>query len=162
MSIFNRKPKDKENKDIRVYEQWQLDEIVKCSLDPIYFILTYCKIIHKDRGLIPFTLYDYQIEYINMIHHNRFSIVMFPRQTGKTTTMCGYISWYVLFDINKKCHIIVAFFLALTHRTTSTTWRWPSLIRILLRFRTHRIMYRLIIILRCVWHWEWEIHQWFF
>lgn len=101
MSIFSKKPKDKENKDIRVYEQWQLDEIVKCSLDPIYFILTYCKIIHKDRGLIPFTLYDYQIEYINMIHHNRFSIVMFPRQTGKTTTMCGYISWYVLFQSNK-------------------------------------------------------------
>lgn len=104
MAFFGKNKK--QDKDVRVYEQWQMDEIVKCSIDPVYFITTYCKIIHKDKGLIPFELYDYQIDYINMVHNNRFSVVMFPRQTGKTTTMCGYIAWYTIFQQDKTVCIM--------------------------------------------------------
>lgn len=100
MGLFKKDTK-KQDRDIRTYEPWQMQEIVKCSIDPIYFIKTYCKIIHKDYGLIPFELYDYQVEYINMVHSNRFSVIMFPRQTGKTTTMCGYIAWYSIFQQDK-------------------------------------------------------------
>ena len=35
-------------------------EIVKSGKDPIYFINTYCRISHPQRGLIKFDTYPYQ------------------------------------------------------------------------------------------------------
>ena len=40
----------------------QVEEYIKCAKDPIYFVKNYMKIIHVDKGLIPFDLYDYQEE----------------------------------------------------------------------------------------------------
>jgi hypothetical protein len=39
-----------------------LQEYVKCMKDPIYFAENYIKIVHVDRGFIPFLMYDYQKE----------------------------------------------------------------------------------------------------
>lgn len=65
------------------YTEEQLDEYYKCSEDPIYFIQNYCKIVHADKGLIQFKLYDFQEEYVNLLHNNRFVISKQPRQVGK-------------------------------------------------------------------------------
>ena len=65
------------------YTEYQVQEYVKCKSDPIYFIRTYIKIITLDYGLVPFQLFDYQIDFINTIHNNSRSIGMFPRQHGK-------------------------------------------------------------------------------
>lgn len=79
------------------FEQWQLDEYLKCSQDPIYFIRNYVKIISLDEGLILFDMHDYQEEMVNAFHNNRFSIVRIGRQSGKTTTSVGYLLWLSLF-----------------------------------------------------------------
>ena len=34
------------------FTQVQINEWVKCSQDPVYFIKTYCKIVHVDRGML--------------------------------------------------------------------------------------------------------------
>ena len=52
-----------------------ISEYVKCSKDPIYFIKTYVKIVHVDRGLIDFELYPFQENMVNSFNDNTGSYV---------------------------------------------------------------------------------------
>ena len=76
----------------------QVKEYIRCSQDPVYFIRNYVKIVSLDEGLVPFSMYDFQEEMVNVIHNNRFFIGKLPRQTGKSTTMISYLLHYVLFN----------------------------------------------------------------
>jgi hypothetical protein len=84
----------------------QVEEYMKCAADPIYFIENYCMIVSLDHGLIPFKLYDCQVEKVKIIHENRRVILMEGRQQGKTTTSAAYILWYTNFQENKNCAIL--------------------------------------------------------
>jgi len=84
----------------------QVQEWIKSSKDPIYFIENYCKIVSLDHGLIPFKLYECQKEKVEVIHNNRKVILMEGRQQGKTTTSAAYILWYTLFQSNKQVAIL--------------------------------------------------------
>lgn len=84
----------------------QVREYVKCAEDPIYFIEKYCMIVSLDHGLIPFKLYDCQINKIKIIHENRKVILMEGRQQGKTTSSAAYILWYTLFQEAKTVAIL--------------------------------------------------------
>lgn len=88
------------------FTQEQVNEWVKCSQDPVYFIKKYCKIIHVDRGMIDFEMFEYQEEIIDIYKSERKVIVRLPRQMGKTTTTAGFFLWYVLFHDNKVCAIM--------------------------------------------------------
>jgi len=88
------------------FTEEQVTEWVKCKSDPIYFINNYCKIISLDHGLVPFKLYDCQIEKVKIIHENRKVILMEGRQQGKTTTSAAYILWYTLFQDSKTVAIL--------------------------------------------------------
>ena len=65
------------------YTKEQMSEYIKCAQDPVYFIRKYMKIIHVDRGIIPFDLYDYQERAIKLMHDKRYLIGKWPRQSGK-------------------------------------------------------------------------------
>lgn len=84
----------------------QLDEYIKCSNDPIYFIKKYVKVVHVDRGTVPFALYDYQERIINAYHNNRKVVVLAPRQMGKTVSTAAYFLWVVLFNSDKNVAIL--------------------------------------------------------
>ena len=84
----------------------EVQEYIKCSEDPVYFIQTYIKIVSLDRGLIPFDMYDFQSEMVEKFHHNRFNIAKLPRQTGKSTIVTSYLLWYVLFNANVNVAIL--------------------------------------------------------
>ena len=88
------------------FSQEQVRELVRCASDPAYFIETYCKIVSLDLGLIPFSLYDYQKNFIDVIQNNRKVISMQPRQMGKSQVVAGYILWYTLFQSNKTVAIL--------------------------------------------------------
>ena len=88
------------------FTQEEVQEYVKCSKDPIYFIKKYCKIISLDHGLINFDLFDYQIKFIKAIHENNRIVSMQPRQMGKTQTVAAYILHYVLFNEHKSVAIL--------------------------------------------------------
>lgn len=88
------------------FTEEQIQEYIKCQSDPIYFINNYCKIVSLDSGLIPFKLYDCQIEKVNIIHSNRKVILMEGRQQGKTTVSAAYILWYTVFQDNKQVAIL--------------------------------------------------------
>lgn len=84
----------------------QVAEYVKCSEDPVYFMRNYMKIISLDRGVIPFELWSFQEDLVQLVHNNRFVIAKYPRQTGKSTTVIGYILWYVLFNQNMSVAVL--------------------------------------------------------
>jgi len=75
-----------------------LEEYMKCKEDPQYFIQKYIRIIHVDKGLVPFDMYDYQKDMVHKFTDNRFVICKMPRQTGKSTTIIAFLLHYVLFN----------------------------------------------------------------
>jgi len=84
----------------------QVQEIRKCMEDPVYFALTYVKIISVDKGLIPFNPWDFQRDMINVFNSNRFVITKCPRQSGKTTTIIAYLLHQILFRPNTTVGIL--------------------------------------------------------
>jgi hypothetical protein len=88
------------------FSKEEISEYVKCMKDPAYFAETYCKVIHLDKGLVPFNLYPYQKEMFNHFNENRFSIVLACRQSGKSISSCAYLLWYVLFKAEQTVAIL--------------------------------------------------------
>ena len=84
----------------------QVEEFVKCSQDPVYFIQKYIKIISLDKGLIPFEMYDFQVDMTRKFHAERFNIAKLPRQSGKSTIVTSYLLWYVIFNDNVNVAIL--------------------------------------------------------
>lgn len=80
------------------YSKEQLEEVIKCSEDPLYFIDKYCKIISLDKGLIPFKMWDFQKDFITHLWKERKVISMMGRQQSKTTCTAAYITWHVIFN----------------------------------------------------------------
>ena len=83
-----------------------LQEYAKCASDPVYFAKKYIKIVHVDRGLIPFNMYSYQEEIATKITNNRRVAVLTARQSGKTTLAVAIILHYVLFNEYKTAAIL--------------------------------------------------------
>ena len=75
-----------------------LTEYMKCKEDPEHFIVNYVQIVHVDKGLVPFKMYDYQKDMIHKFTDNRFVICKMPRQTGKSTTIISFLLHYILFN----------------------------------------------------------------
>jgi hypothetical protein len=88
------------------YTQKEMDEFIKCADDPVYFAMTYMKIVNVDHGLMPFDMWDFQQDMLMKFHTNRFSICKLPRQVGKTTTSVAYLLHYILFNENVNVAVL--------------------------------------------------------
>lgn len=88
------------------YTGEQIQEIIKCTKDVIYFIETYVKIISLDHGMIPFKLYECQKKKVQAMVDERMLIIMEPRQQGKTVTAAATLLWYSLFNDEKTIAIL--------------------------------------------------------
>ena len=99
-------PKLKSSNSPVEFSKDQVEEYIKCSGDAKYFIRKYIKIVQIDRGLIDFDMYGYQDDIVDTVVDNRFIICKMPRQTGKTTTICGMILWSILFQQNYNVAIL--------------------------------------------------------
>lgn len=97
-------------------EEWE--EIQKCTIDPIYFIETYCAFL-TDYGRKPVKLRDYQKDVIHLVTDeeyiesadlavpkNRRVILLQSRQTGKTTTTGAIFCWYLCFHHDKNAMVV--------------------------------------------------------
>jgi len=88
----------------------QSREFVKCAKDPIYFIKTYLTIFDQTIGeegeIVPFNLFPFQEDLINLYQDERFVIANKYRQAGISTTTCAYISWYIMFKQNRSVAIV--------------------------------------------------------
>lgn len=88
------------------FTKQEIQEYIKCARDPIYFIESYVKIVHVDRGLIPFIPYEYQKDIVRLSEKERFVICKMPRQVGKTTIVVGIILHAALFNENYSIAIL--------------------------------------------------------
>lgn len=77
--------------------QDHVNEFVKCSNDPIYFIENYCHVNDPNFGLKIITLRDYQKRLIQSVHDSKYNILNLPRQSGKSTTLSLYLVWQICF-----------------------------------------------------------------
>lgn len=80
-----RNPNLKKANEQHEYTFDHIQELKKCSEDPIHFIKTHCQVQHPIKGGIPFSLYPYQERMIEGYHNNRHVVILASRQTGK----CG-------------------------------------------------------------------------
>lgn len=84
----------------------QIQEIIKCKNDPIYFIKNYIYIVNLDKGKIKFDLYPFQEKLINIVHNENRVIAKIARQSGKTTSIAAYIVHYANFNNDKNIAIL--------------------------------------------------------
>jgi hypothetical protein len=82
-----------------------IQELIRCKKDPIYFMEKYVKVQHPTKGMVPFVLYPYQKEMVLAIHENKDTILLCSRQMGKTTVAAMYILWFATFHRAKRCVI---------------------------------------------------------
>lgn len=88
------------------YTEDQLREIARCRNDIVYFAHKYVKIVHVDKGLIPFDMWKYQEEFLENIENNRFSIALCSRQIGKSILTITFLLHYMLFNEYKNIGVI--------------------------------------------------------
>jgi hypothetical protein len=84
----------------------QVNEVIRCSKDPEYFLNKYIKVISLDEGIVPFHPYPFQRELVQSFDTNRFTICKLPRQSGKSVTVTAYLIHQALFRDNINIAIL--------------------------------------------------------
>lgn len=87
------------------YSQEELREIAKCATDVVYFANNYCQSM-TDDGVQRIKLRDYQEEVLRGYQNHRFTVFLASRQIGKTVMTGIFITWYILFNIDKNVMIL--------------------------------------------------------
>ena len=62
----------------------QIQEFVKCKGDPVYFCKNYIKIVSLDEGLVPFDMYDFQVDQFWYSIHKQDALHKWMRDALKT------------------------------------------------------------------------------
>jgi len=104
---FNGNPKLKAANATIDYTDEQIQEIVKCMDDFVYFCVNYIKIIDQDSGkVIAFDLYDYQREMAQIYKDEKRVIILAPRQCGKSIFTIAYLLWVGTFNDYKNIILV--------------------------------------------------------
>lgn len=95
---YSGQPKLRNYAAIVEYSEEEVVEIAACMQDPLYFIETYCYLVHPDEGLMKFIPYDYQKKIVETVTYNRYTICKLPRQAGKTAILAAILAWHAIFQ----------------------------------------------------------------
>lgn len=87
------------------YSDQEMMELARCASDVVYFANTYCQAM-TDYGIRKIKLRDYQEKVLRDFQDNRFCVFLASRQIGKTITSAIYITWYLLFNVDKNVMIL--------------------------------------------------------
>lgn len=87
------------------YTEEEMQEIGKCAADVVYFANTYCEAM-TDYGIQKITMRDYQEGVLRAFQANRFNVFLASRQIGKTIVSAIFITWYLLFNIDKNAIVL--------------------------------------------------------
>ncbi len=81
-------------------------ELKKCKDNILHFAENHFYIISLDDGKQKITLHPYQKKALRMIRDNRFSIMLFSRQTGKSTLATIFMLWIAIFNDDQKLLLV--------------------------------------------------------
>lgn len=87
------------------YTDEEIQEILKCRKDIVYFAETYVY-LKTEKGLKHIKLRPYQKKLLSNYQHNRWCITLQARQSGKTTTTAIFFAWLSIFSTDKNLAII--------------------------------------------------------
>lgn len=87
------------------YTPVMVKELKKCRTNILHFAENYFYIVHPDEGRQTIQLHSYQKKTLRMIRDNRFNILLFSRQTGKSTIATVFLLWHAIF--NDDQHILL-------------------------------------------------------
>lgn len=87
------------------YSDYELQEIAKCASNVVYFANNYCSAM-TDYGIQKITLRDYQEDVLQSFQDHRFNVFLASRQIGKTVTSAIFITWYLLFNVDKNVIVL--------------------------------------------------------
>lgn len=87
------------------YTEEELQEIARCASDVVYFANKYCMAM-TDYGIQKITLRPYQEQVLKQFQDNRFNVFLASRQIGKTVTSAIFITWYLLFNVDKNVIVL--------------------------------------------------------
>jgi len=103
---YNGNPKIKAEGVQQNFSAHEVQEYIRCSQSVEYFCKNYVKVISLDSGLVPFELRGYQSRLVQHYSDNRFSIVLAPRQSGKSVCSVAWLLHYIVFNADKKVAIL--------------------------------------------------------
>jgi hypothetical protein len=83
-----------------------VSELKKCKESVLHFAENYFHIINLDEGKQKIKLHPYQKKALRMIRDNRFSLLLFSRQVGKTTISTIYCLWTAIFFPDQKILLV--------------------------------------------------------
>jgi len=76
----------KKSGSLNKYTSSQIDDLIKCTFDPIYFCENFIYVKHPVKARQLFTPYSYQREFLHALQKHRFVTSLLPRQSGKCCT----------------------------------------------------------------------------
>lgn len=102
LQVVQTKPKS----NLKTFTVEEVQEYIRCSKDPVYFINNYVKCYSFGDGLINFKLYPIQEAVVNMFEYNKLNLVKASRQSGKSSTGIFYLLHRLLFNENADIAIM--------------------------------------------------------
>ena len=109
------------------FKQIIREEYIKCASSATYFLKKYCYISHPMRGKIPFHLFKFQEQTLELIEGDQNSIILKSRQLGISTLVAGYILWLMLFHKDKNILVIATKQETAKNMVTKVTFMYESL-----------------------------------
>ncbi|WP_407305428.1 terminase large subunit domain-containing protein [Acinetobacter sp.] len=97
-----RNPKSKRPNESSEYTPENIQDLLKCMKDPIYFFSKFIKVKHPKKGLVPLELYQYQERMVDALLNHKDVVMLCSRQMGKTTIVAMYFLWVANFRDNKE------------------------------------------------------------
>lgn len=88
------------------YSEDELIVLAECMQDKLFYGNNFGKLKDGAKGWVNITLRDYQENLLNMYTNNRWNLIMFPRQSGKTVTTIIEIAHFLTFNTDKDCVVI--------------------------------------------------------
>lgn len=88
------------------YTPDEIEILLECAEDKFFFCDNFGKLKDAQYGWQNIKLRDYQKHLMTKYKNNRWNIVMFPRQSGKTTTTVLEIVHFVISNVDKDVVVI--------------------------------------------------------
>lgn len=88
------------------YTEDELDLIAECADDKVFFGNNFTKLKDGNNGWVNIKLRSYQENVLHQYTNNRWNILLFPRQSGKTTTTIIEIVHFLTFNFEKDAVVI--------------------------------------------------------